>query len=257
MLGRLRRRGERAARAGTGAALLLARRRRWRGLYVLASGEEVAALPEEAVDEVLRAVDAGIPVEVLVLDFAWDATPVPLPEGVAVHRFWEDAAPGHDTYVPGTEPANTTASPVPRQDGGWLPGRYRNGLPVAAVDKIAAATRVERYGPSGLAVRRDELDQRGALVRVVDLNAGDGAEVGQRYFDASGACWLSVGVGGGARGRAVRHLPRPAEYPSLAAVQAEWAARRVAAAVSPVVVSAGPASSAVEKQVRRTVLTRR
>lgn len=226
-------------------------------MYVLASGEELATLPEDVRERMGETAAAGVPVEVLMLDFAWDAAPTSLPDGVAVHRFWEDASPGGGTYVPGREPVNITAAPVPRQDGQWLPGRYRDGLPVVAVETGGAGARVEHYGPAGLAVRRDELDRDGALVRALDLNPSDGAEVTQRYFDASGACWLSAGVGDGARGRVLRHRPRPAVYRDLAAVQAEWASRRVAAAVSPVVVSAGPASSAVGQQIRRMVLTRR
>lgn len=226
-------------------------------MYVLASGEELAELPEAVGGRMREAVAGGMPVEVLVLDHTVDATPAPLPEGVTVRRFWEDAAPGDGAYVPGAALAGTTTSvPVPRRDGGWMPGRYRDGLPTLAVETHPAGARVEHYGPAGLPVRRDELDQTGALVRVIDLNSA-GAEVAHRYFDGSGACWLSVGVRNGEPGRVVRQLPRPAEYSDLAAAQAEWASRRVAAAVRPIVVSAGPKSSAVERHVRRRVLTRR
>lgn len=256
VVGRLKRRSLRAVRTGAVSVRLLARRRRWRGIYLLASGEELAALPEPAIDRMREAVAAGVPVEVLVLDHAIEATPRRLPSGVDVRRFWEDAAPGHNAYAPGVERFDAaTARPVPKPDGGWVRGRYRDGLPVVAVDTNAAGTRVEHYGPSGLPVRREELDERGRLVRIIDLDASNGAEVAQRYFDASGACWLSVG--GGARGRALRHLPTPLEYPSFAAVQAEWASRRVATAVFPVVVPAGTASAAVEQQVRHLGVTGR
>lgn len=231
-------------------------------MYVLASGEELAELPEAVGGRMREAVAGGMPVEVLVLDHTVDAAPAQLPDGVTVRRFWEDAAPGDGAYVPGTASAGTALAgaaasvPVPRRDGGWMPGRYRDGLPTLAVETHPAGARVEHYGPAGLPVRRDELDQTGALVRVIDLNSA-GAEVAHRYFDGSGACWLSVGVRNGEPGRVVRQLPRPAEYSDLAAAQAEWASRRVAAAVRPIVVSAGPKSSAVERHVRRRVLTRR
>ncbi len=226
-------------------------------MYVLASGDELAELPEAVVGRMREAVAGGTPVEVLVLDHTLDAAPAQLPGGVTVRRFWEDAAPGDGAYVPGAALAGTTTSvPVPRRDGGWMPGRYRDGLPMLAIETHPAGARVEHYGPAGLPVRRDELDQDGTLVRVVDLDSS-GAEVAHRYFNGSGACWLSVGVRDRVPGRVLRQLPGPAEYRDLAAAQAEWASSRVAAAVRPVVVSAGPTSSAVERHVRRRVLIRR
>lgn len=211
---------------------LLAQRARGGTLFVLVSGHTT-----QGISAALRAVRLArkmrIPADVLVLDFV----PVPIlqealnkfPADVPVLRFWRDAAPVGGGAAPRHSTATLRPAPLPdlKERGKWRAGYYRAGQPVLAITERGQLTLIEHFGPGAAPVCRDEIDERGKLVRVVDLHPGTGREVTHRYFDAEGACWFSVDVEAatGALDVARRHRPHPHEFASYRDAQAEWIAQ--------------------------------
>ena len=223
-----------------------------RGLFVLAAGPEVGALPDDVRQAVGDAIEKNVPVELLVLDPAWDVPAAGWPADVPTYRFWRDAAPGGGGFRSVASVDGLAAGPVMLLDGSWLPGYYREGLPVLATTMKPGGTWLDHFGSFGYPARRDELDPDGGLVRVLDFHPTGPRAVTHRYFDADGSCWLSARIeSDGSPGPAQRHRPRPVEYAGLAAVQAEWVASRIAATWRPVVLSAGTASNRIAVEVRR------
>jgi hypothetical protein len=235
---------------------VLAQRAQGRGICVLVSGITAKGLAAAA-HAARTARRVRIPVEVLVLDFVHgptlEETLATFPADVPVRRFWRAAAPGGGGATPRHSTATLTQAPVPDPEaGGWRSGYYRAGKPVLAMTGQAGATTVDHYGPDATPVRRDEIDGRGKLVRVIDLHPATGREVTHRYLDVEGACWLSVEVnaGKGTPGRTQQHRPRVREFPSFRAAQADWVAGYLRAAVRPQrILAAGKIGRAIAQAI--------
>lgn len=225
-------------------------RARWRGVFVIASGAELGALPGDAVDAMRHAVAKGHLAEVLVLDYDGTVALPELPDGVKLRRFWADPAPAKDVAPDVSH--SSAATPVRLADGRLAPGYYRDGLPVAAVLESGAGSRAALYSHNGLHVRNVEYDDEGNVVRVVDVDPTSGAEVAHRYLDERGSCWLSVTVmADGTLGRAYSSRPKAKKFADLTAAQADWVRRRIAVTPRATVVSAGPEGHRVASLVNQ------
>ncbi|MBA0125228.1 hypothetical protein H0B56_06710 [Haloechinothrix sp. YIM 98757] len=222
------------ARSTVGLARLcgfvLALRLRRRRVYVLVAGAETAPL-RTAARCVHFASGLRAPAELVVMDYSHDpaaaAALAGAPAGVAVRRFWRDAAPDGGGATPRYSP-HTAGVPEPHPgalDRVWDTGYYRAGRPVMTVTERGRTTVVDHYQHGSMPSRRDEIDERGRLVRAVDLHPGTGRAVTHRYLDTTGRCWMSVWIDpDGSFGRAQRHHPATTEFSSLRTAQAEWLA---------------------------------
>jgi hypothetical protein len=220
----------------------------WRGLFVIASGAELGAIPDDVVVAMRHAVAKGRHAEILVLDYDGAVASLEPPDGVKLRRFWADPAPAKNV-APDVSHASA-ATPVRLADGTLAPGYYRDGLPVAAVLDSVSGSRAALYSHNGLHVRNVEYDHRGSVVRVVDVDPTSGAEVAHRYLDEQGSCWLSVTVlADGTLGHAYRSRPKAKKYADLVAAQADWVRRRVAITPRATIISAGSASHRVASLV--------
>lgn len=227
----------RAGRARVVGSLLAARVQR-RPVFLLLSGSETIS-PWYA--RWLRsAAEHRVRTTVLVLDFVPGGAR--LPDGLPARRFWLDAAPGGGGAAPRYSTAGCSEGPVAAYGGEtWLTGYYRDGKPALTITKLGAATIVEDYGTSGEPARREEIDERGKLIRLVDLHPADGREVTHRYLDSDGECWLSVWVDDedSTLGRTQQHRGVQREFPTLRAAQASWVATQLSGAASPRVLISG------------------
>lgn len=213
-------------------AYLAGERMRGGTLAVLVCGSSHAAVTN--VSRALRlAGRLGVPAEVLLLDHVPAATLRRMLAGTrpAVWRFWRDAAPDGGPPDPEIDIAGLTPGPVPGPGGSWEQGYYRDGDPVVSVAEGRGAGRtVHHYGHAGLPVRREEIDEHGGLVRVVDIDAGSGRDIEARYLDAGGGTWLSVQIGqDGKRKQLVQYRPSERRFPGFRAAQRHWAAGWLAA----------------------------
>lgn len=235
----------------------LARRR----AYIVVSGGRKATVVGAARSARVAA-GLRVPVELLVLDFSpkvdIDSVLAGLPETVEVRRFWRDAAPGGG----GASPRHAVGSMVPTQvpgprAGTWRTGYFQEGKPVLSLSEHGPATAVEHYGRAGRPVCRDELDGHGALVRITDLHPDSRTAVTHRYLDSTGECWLSVWIdpADGSYGRTQQHAPRPREFRSLRAAQADWVGERVAGTTRARVLAAGAVGRAIARMIGTSYAT--
>ena len=230
------------------AARLVRRTRQDQSLVITATGREAANLPDALKDALFRSLGRGHQVELLILDFAWDAAPA-VPEGVAVRLFWRDAVPGVGGFTPprldGLSPA-----PVPTEEGEWGHGYYRDGLPVARIKAGSAGKQIDVLTPWGAIMRRHELDDGGRLARIIDVDPETGDDVTHRYIADNGSCWLSVPLDATGPGGPVRQfMPAAHTYSTLTDVHATWVRTRLPQRSS--VRAAGPSSDQVVKRLRR------
>ncbi|SNR76946.1 hypothetical protein SAMN06265360_11856 [Haloechinothrix alba] len=210
--------------------LVLALRVRRHRVYVLVAGAETAPL-RTAVRCVRFAAGLRAPAELVVMDYSNDPAAAGAlagaPAGVAVRLFWRDAAPDGGGATP-RYTSGTADAPEPHPgslERSWDTGYYQAGRPTMAVTERGRTTAVEHYQHGSMPSRRDEIDERGRLVRTVDLHPATGRAVTHRYLDTSGRCWMSVWIDtDGTVGRAQRHRPVATEFPSLRSAQAEWLA---------------------------------
>jgi hypothetical protein len=238
---------------------MLAGRAQRTGVYVLVSGAD-AERPSPAFGRGIRAaVEARIPVELLVLDFPPEAAAsaavaqTEIPADIPVRCFWRAEAPG------GTAPRHSTAmltpGPVPKRPCGgmWQTGYFRAGLPVFAVAESGGTTTIDHYGLGGVPLQRHEIDALGRLVRIIDLHPATGRDATHRYWNADGECWLSVWVDpdDGDLGPTQQYRPRPREFPSLRSAQAHWVVEQMARTTRPRVLTTGNAAEEVAKLVTR------
>jgi hypothetical protein len=191
-------------------------------LVVVATGHEAANLPEAALRAIGRSLARGEPVELVVLDFTWNAAPA-APDGVAVRMFWREGAPAAGEFAPARRD-DLYAAPVPARDGEWSEGYYSDGLPVMRVRTGPAGRQVDHLAEWGAVVRRDEIDERGRLVRTVDVDPQTGEDATHRYVAGDGSCWLSVPLHATRPAGPVRQFkPAVRTYATLAEMQANWA----------------------------------
>lgn len=233
----------RAGRARVVASLLGARVR-GRPVWLLLSGSEPVS-PWYA-RRLRSAAEHRAGAAVLVLDFVPGVTG--LPASLPARRFWLDAAPGGGGSAPRYSTADCSAGKVAGPDESWRNGYYRDGKPVLTITEHGDATIVEEYDGSGEPVRREEIDQDGKLIRLVDLHPADGREVTHRYLNADGECWLSVWVDPerGTLGRTQQHRGDVREFPTLRAAQASWVAGQISGPTPRILVSGGGAQQVAE-----------
>lgn len=233
----------RATRARVVASLVGARIR-GRPVWLLLSGSEPVS-PWYA--RTLRsAAEHRAGAAVFVLDFVPGVTD--LPDRLPARRFWLDAAPGGGGSAPRYSTVGCIEGKVGGPDETWRNGYYRDGKPVLTITERGGATIVEDYDGFGEPVRREEIDQDGKLIRLVDLHPSDGREVTHRYLNADGECWLSVWVDpeDGRLGRTQRHRGDVREFPTLRAAQAAWVAGQISGPTPRILVSGRGAEEVAE-----------
>ena len=262
----------RAVRQAGRELLVATGRLRRTGVFVVVSLDRPGGQSSSAlIPSVNTAVAAGLPVEVLLVDydqsldgqFAANVEQGEIASGVRLRRFWREAVPGAGTAEPRHTTEGLVAEPAPgAQPGEWRTAFYRCGIPVLAIDERPAGRTIEYFGAMGKPIRRDEIDADGNLVRIIDVHPETGREVTHRYPMGANTCWLSVWANpqDGSLQSAYQHLPTPRTFVSLRAVQAQWVDQIVAGTARPIVVAASPESRDVVRgsghrgTIRRTLV---
>jgi hypothetical protein len=203
--------------------------------------------------------DSGVPVHLLVLEFARDADHevarlrqnALLPEAATVRYFWRHAAPSGDGgFLTETlRDVASTATAVHAQDRTTY---FVDGVPVATVTQKQLGLEVEHLGHDGAPIRRDDYDEHHRLVRRLELRPDTGKVAMRRYLDADGTCWLSAWVvaSSGRSGPVQVHSPRPVEFATYSDVRARWVSGELHRSVAALVVSDDSASSRVVARSR-------
>jgi hypothetical protein len=241
---------QRSGLAGRAARKLRRAFAREPSVVVIATGEEAMSLPTSVQDAITQKAKRTAPTELLILDFVpGPATHVP--NDVKVHRFWREAAPDIGGYIAHDPGAGLSRAPIPGALGEWRPGFYANGRPVLSIIENINGTSIEHYGAAGSVVRRDELDDVGRLVRIVDVDPSSGLDVTHRYIADDGSCWLSVQLSAdGQPGSARQFRPQVRAHEALESLQAEWVSQHFDAAQGQTVLSAGPTSRRIARRLR-------
>jgi poly(glycerol-phosphate) alpha-glucosyltransferase len=139
-----------------------------------------------------------------------------LPESVKFRYFWRDAPPGG-----GGAPA----------DPGTVTGR-KHFAPDGRL------VRIDQRDAAGAVLARAYFDPRGRFVLSDHTDPETGTTTVRRWFDSSGACWLTTWLDENGKPRkAVRHTPQPVAYEDFGCCAAEWVDAELADASEPVVFS--------------------
>ncbi|WP_176440013.1 glycosyltransferase [Haloechinothrix alba] len=196
--------------------------------------------------------EAGIPVRLLLSDHSphEDAEEAAirrswgLPDSVEIRYFWREAAPGGggtepDPLAAAAEEPGLTSFAEP-SGSGRIVRFYDNGVLAKSkhFDGHRRVVRIDHHDIARRVVTREYFDPDGRLVRADDVNPETGARALRRWFDRSGACWLTSWISeDGKTTRSVRHRPEPAAYDSYYECVAEWVDAVLADSPAPVVFS--------------------
>jgi hypothetical protein len=201
--------------------------------------------------------DAGVRVHLLLLDYARDADYTInglrdrslLPAAVTVRYFWRDAAPSGDGGAI-TRPLVGLPARMPGRSNRTI--YYQDGLPLISVAAKDHGAEVEHFGSTGAAVQRDEYDERGRLVRTLDLIEATGDVATHRYRDADGTCWLSAWVNqsSGRLGPLQMHRPSFREFATYSDVHAAWVTAKLQRSIAPLIIAADDESARVVAKSR-------
>jgi glycosyltransferase involved in cell wall biosynthesis len=170
---------------------------------------------------------------------AWE-----LPESVEIRYFWREAAPGGggapaDALAPArTEPGTTTFAE--EQQTGQSVRFFRDGLLIKTKNFAADRNlqRIDYFDAARRCTAREYYDWHGRLVFADQFGVHTGKPVLRRFFDKSGACWLTSWLNSaGYPATSVRHLPTPVAYGDFGQCVAEWVDHLLADAEAPVVFS--------------------
>jgi hypothetical protein len=252
-----------AAAVGLRSAALIGRRERG-GVYVVLG--KIPASDDSCQRALLSCfaafADAGVLVHLLLLDYARDADYTInglrdrslLPAAVTVRYFWRDAAPSGDGGAI-TRPLVGLPQPA---TAARMPGRShrtiysQDGLPLISVTAKDHGAEVEHFGSTGAATQRDEYDERGRLVRTLDLIEATGDVATHRYRDADGTCWLSAWVNqsNGASGPLQMHRPSLREFATYSDVHAAWVTAKLQRSIAPLIIAADNQSARVVAKSR-------
>lgn len=167
-----------------------------------------------------------------------------LPDSVEFRYFWREAAPGG-----GGAPADSLAAAeqepgltsfTGETDNGSVIRCYQDGLLVKSKyrDTKGNILRIDHHDRARRPVAREQFDERGRLVRIDELNPESGNSTLRRWYDSSGACWLTTWMSpGGSAMATVRHKPSPVAYDNFGHCVAEWVDEILADSPAPVVFS--------------------
>jgi glycosyltransferase involved in cell wall biosynthesis len=98
--------------------------------------------------------------------------------------------------------------------------------------------RIDHHDRARRVTHREYFDPRGMLVRVDDVNPEIGKPTLRRWFERSGACWLTNWLNNAGDATAtVRHTPVPVAYDDFGHCVAQWVDEVLADAEAPVVFS--------------------
>lgn len=196
---------------------------------------------------------AGIPVKLLItgnvahedeveaqLRELWDLPP----DRVEFRYFWREAAPGGggapvDSAVLADQEPGLTAFPQDSR-AGRVVRFFRDGLLVKTkhFEPGGRLQRIDHHDVAQRPVSREHFDERQRLVRVDELDPDAGIVLLRRWFDASGACWLTNWLTpAGSATKAVQHRPAPVAFDHFGERVALWADEVLADVATPVVIS--------------------
>lgn len=167
-----------------------------------------------------------------------------LPDSVTFSYFWRDAAPSC-AGAAGNLPARHRSPDLTATTERTAKARFvhlRDGtgtlVETEISDRKGRLVRVDRYDREGAVIGKEQFDPRGRLVLSDHLEPGDTTPTMRRWFDASGACWLTTWLNQEGRARqTVRHLPEPVGYDHFGHCVAEWVDSVIADSPAPVVFS--------------------
>lgn len=167
-----------------------------------------------------------------------------LPENVEFRYFWREAAPSGGGAP--TDPALAMDDEpgfvsFPEQ---WATGMlvrcYHDGLlhKTKRFDGRHRLQRIVYHDHARRVIRTESCDAVGRLVRADEGDPERGVATIRRWFDRSGACWLTTWLTSkGKPTKAMRHLPTPKQYDDFSECVAEWIDDVLADSASPVVFS--------------------
>jgi glycosyltransferase involved in cell wall biosynthesis len=152
-----------------------------------------------------------------------------LPDSVEIRYFWREAPPGGggapaDSLVSAhSEPGMTTF--VEERPTGQSVRFFRDGLLVKTKSFVAGGGlhRIQYFDAARRCTAREQYDRHGRLVFVDQFDVNIGKPTLRRWFNRSGACWLTSWLNSSGRPAAtVRHLPAPVAYANHGQCVAEW-----------------------------------
>jgi glycosyltransferase involved in cell wall biosynthesis len=167
-----------------------------------------------------------------------------LPDSVEIRYFWREAPPGGggapaDPLASAHTESGTTAFPQERSTGKSV--RYfRDGLLIKTKNFVADGNvhRIDYFDAARRWTAREYYDRHGRLVFADQFNVNTGKPALRRWFERSGACWLTSWLtAAGNPAATVRHLPNPAAYDNFGHCVAEWVDQVLADAQAPLVFS--------------------
>lgn len=192
---------------------------------------------------------AGIPVRLLLtghggreehvereLRKKWDLST----DRVQFRYFWRDAAPGGGGAPVDQEAdeKDMTVFAEKASSGNTVVRCYADGLLAKTkhYDDRGTLVWVDRHDNARRIVAKEVYDEHSKLVRIDELSPDDGTALLRRWFDSSGACWLTNWLTpAGSATKAVRHHPQPQAYDTFGQVVASWVDDVLADATNPVV----------------------
>ena len=152
-----------------------------------------------------------------------------LPDSVEIRYFWREAAPGGggapaDRLAPAHVEPGTSAFSAERPSGHSV-RFFSDGLLTKTKYFVPGGDlyRIDYFDIARRCTAREYYDRHGRLVFADQFEVTSGKPALRRWFDRSGACWLTSWLtAAGNPAATVRHLPTPAAYDNFGHCVAEW-----------------------------------
>lgn len=164
-----------------------------------------------------------------------------LPDDLVEFRyFWRDAPPGGGgapAEIHAADEADMTTFSEQAPTGRFV-RYYADGLlaKTKRYDDNDVLAWVERHDNARRVIAKEYHDENGRLVRVDEMDPDNGVATMRRWFDASGACWLTHWLTPlGTATKTWQHRPQPRAFDTFGAAVATWVDKVLADSPSPVV----------------------